>query len=152
MSVTSQAEKARQSALKLQGYSTDDKNKVLSAIAEGISAYKDFIISENKKDLDIFPDKTSALFDRLLLNEKRVMQMVEGVRAVIDLKDPVGEVTAEWDRPSGLHIKKVRAPLGDYLRSPSQRYRRCRRTLHKKRQRGDTSRKQTGVEQQSRDL
>lgn len=109
MSVTSQAEKARQSALKLQGYSTDDKNKVLSAIAEGISAYKDFIIAENKKDLDIFPDKTSALYDRLLLNEKRVMQMVEGVRAVIDLKDPVGEVTAEWDRPSGLHIKKVRA-------------------------------------------
>lgn len=109
MSVTSQAEKARQSALKLQGYSTDDKNKVLSAIAEGISAYKDFIIAENKKDLDIFPDKTSALFDRLLLNEKRVMQMVEGVKAVIDLKDPVGEVTAEWDRPSGLHIKKVRA-------------------------------------------
>ena len=51
MSVTSQAEKARQSALKLQGYSTDDKNKVLSAIAEGISAYKDFIIAENKKDL-----------------------------------------------------------------------------------------------------
>ena len=49
MSVTSQAEKARQSALKLQGYSTDDKNKVLSAIAEGISAYKDFIISENKR-------------------------------------------------------------------------------------------------------
>lgn len=94
MSVTSQADKARQSALKLQGYSTDDKNKVLSAIAEGISAYKDFIIAENKKDLDIFPDKTSALFDRLLLNEKRVMQMVEGVRAVIDLKDPVGEVTA----------------------------------------------------------
>ena len=112
MSVTSQAEKARQSTLKLQGYSTDDKNKVLSAIAEGISAYKDFIISENKKDLDIFPDKTSALYDRLLLNEKRVMQMVEGVRAVIDLKDPVGEVTAEWDRPGGLHIKKVRAPLG----------------------------------------
>lgn len=112
MSVTSQAEKARQSALKLQGYSTDDKNKVLSAIAEGISAYKDFIIAENKKDLDVFPDKTSALYDRLLLNEKRVMQMVEGVRAVIDLKDPVGEVTAEWDRPSGLHIKKVRAPLG----------------------------------------
>lgn len=109
MSVTFQADKARQSALKLQGYSTDDKNKVLSAIAEGISAYKDFIIAENKKDLDIFPDKTSALFDRLLLNEKRVMQMVEGVRAVIDLKDPVGEVTAEWDRPSGLHIKKVRA-------------------------------------------
>lgn len=49
MSVTSQAEKARQSALKLQGYSTDDKNKVLSAIAEGISAYKDYIIAENKK-------------------------------------------------------------------------------------------------------
>ena len=83
MSVTSQAEKARQSALKLQGYSTDDKNKVLSAIAECISAYKDFIISENKKDLDIFPDKTSALFDRLLLNEKRVMQMVES-RTILD--------------------------------------------------------------------
>lgn len=98
---------------------------MLSAIAEGISAYKDFIIAENKKDLDIFPDKTSALFDRLLLNEKRVMQMVEGVRAVIDLKDPVGEVTAEWDRPSGLHIKKcARTGRGrNYLRSPSQRYR-----------------------------
>lgn len=112
MSVTNQAEIARNSALKLQGYSTDDKNKVLSAIADGILANKDFIIAENKKDLDAFPDKTSALYDRLLLNDKRVLQMVEGVKAVVALKDPVGEVTAEWDRPSGIHVKKLRAPLG----------------------------------------
>lgn len=70
MSVTSQAEKARQSALKLQGYSTNDKNKVLSAIAEGISAYKDFIIAENKKDLDIFPDKTSGTFRQTFAERK----------------------------------------------------------------------------------
>ena len=54
----------------------------------------------------------AAMLDRLLLTEERVAGMVEGLRAVAAQPDPVGQVLAEWDRPSGLHIRRVRTPLG----------------------------------------
>ena len=105
MNVTEQAKRAKSAALKLQGYSTDDKNKMLLAIAESISSCRKYILEENEKDLAAYPDKTSALFDRLTLNDKRIDAMVEGVKEVAALPDPVGEVTDEWVRPSGISIK-----------------------------------------------
>lgn len=112
MNVTEQAKRAKSAALKLQGYSTDDKNKMLLTIAESISLCRKYILEENEKDLADYPDKTSALFDRLTLNDKRIDAMVEGVKEVAALPDPVGEVTDEWVRPSGISIKKVRSPIG----------------------------------------
>ena len=53
-----------------------------------------------------------AMLDRLRLDEGRVAAMVDGLRAIADQPDPVGQVIAEWDRPSGLHIRRVRTPLG----------------------------------------
>ena len=53
-----------------------------------------------------------ALIDRLKLTPARIRDMADGIRAIADLRDPVGEVIAEWDRPNGLHIERVRTPLG----------------------------------------
>ena len=50
--------------------------------------------------------------DRLKLTPDRIRDMANGVRAIAELRDPVGEVIAEWDRPNGLHIERVRTPLG----------------------------------------
>ena len=54
----------------------------------------------------------AAFMDRLKLTPARIRDMADGVRAIAELRDPVGEVIAEWDRPNGLHIERVRTPLG----------------------------------------
>ena len=73
-----------------------------------------------------------AMLDRLKLDEARVEAMVEGLRAIAGQADPVGQVMAEWDRPSGLHIRRVQhAHRGDrgHLREPAERDRRRRGAL-----------------------
>ena len=72
------------------------------------------IIAANGRDMEHGREKglSPAMLDRLLLDEGRIGAMVEGLRAVAAQPDPVGEVLAEWDMPSGLHIRRVRTPLG----------------------------------------
>src|SRR5207247_9844829 len=53
-----------------------------------------------------------SMIDRLKLDEKRIQAMADGIRRVAALNDPVGKVIAEWTRPNGLHISKVRVPIG----------------------------------------
>jgi glutamate-5-semialdehyde dehydrogenase len=74
-------------------------------------------VSENRKDLANakVSGLSSAMIDRLTLNEKRVKVMAEGVRAVARLKDPIGQVQAKWTRPNGLKLQKVTVPLGVIL-------------------------------------
>ena len=70
-----------------------------------------------------------AMLDRLELTEARVAGMVEGLRAIAGQPDPVGQVIAAWDRPSGLHIRRVRDAARGHrrdLREPAERHRRCR--------------------------
>ena len=55
---------------------------------------------------------SSAMLDRLMLDDGRIRSMVDGLRAVAEQEDPVGQVLEEWQRPNGLHIKRVRTPLG----------------------------------------
>jgi glutamate-5-semialdehyde dehydrogenase len=55
---------------------------------------------------------TTSFIDRLTLNEDRIRAMADGIRAIAALRDPIGDVIAEWDRPNGLHIERVRTPLG----------------------------------------
>ena len=55
---------------------------------------------------------SAAFIDRLKLTPARIRDMANGVRAIAALRDPVGDVIAEWDRPNGLHIERVRTPLG----------------------------------------
>jgi glutamate-5-semialdehyde dehydrogenase len=77
-------------------------------------AATDHIIAENAKDLDFGREKglTDAMMDRLMLDAGRITAMAEGLRTIAGQADPVGEVIAEWDRPTGLHIRRVRTPLG----------------------------------------
>ena len=90
------------------------KHAALIGAAEAVWSRRAEIISANERDLDYGRDKglSAAMMDRLLLNTDRIHNMVDGLRAVAEFPDPVGEVIKEWDMPSGLHIRRVRTPLG----------------------------------------
>ncbi len=90
------------------------KQTALEAAADAVWAGRAGIIAANAKDLDYGRDKglSDAMMDRLMLDEARIHGICDGLRAVAAQDDPVGEVMAEWDRPNGLHIKRVRTPLG----------------------------------------
>jgi glutamate-5-semialdehyde dehydrogenase len=94
--------------------SAESKQAALMAAAEAVWAQRSEIIAANKLDLDYGRDKglSPAMMDRLMLDEDRIQGIVDGLRAVADQPDPVGEVMEEWDRPSGLQISRVRTPLG----------------------------------------
>jgi len=93
--------------------SSEEKNKMLSAIADAIDGSCAFIISENTKDMADAKGKISdVMMDRLMLNEQRVHAMAEGVRALIELPDPVGRVITERKTADGLLLKKVSVPMG----------------------------------------
>ena len=94
--------------------SAEAKEQALTAAADAIWARRDEIIAANAQDMEFGRDKglSKAMMDRLMLDESRVQAMADGIRAVAAQPDPVGEVLTEWDMPSGLHIRRVRTPLG----------------------------------------
>ena len=104
-------ERARNAAAELAQFSTDQKNALLLHMAEAIEAASAKILVANEQDLS-HADLAGAMRDRLLLNPARVMEMAQAVRDIAGLPDPVGEVIEAWSRPNGLHIRKVRVPLG----------------------------------------
>lgn len=93
---------------------TKQKNDALLLIANQLLEDIPFILQENKKDIEAGRQSGMGenLLDRLKLTEERIQDMAEGVRQVATLQDPVGEILEGWDRPNGLHIEKVRVPLG----------------------------------------
>jgi glutamate-5-semialdehyde dehydrogenase len=103
--------RARQAAAKLALLSTDEKNALLLAIADAIEAQAQSILATNREDVEN-SGLEGAMRDRLLLTEPRIREMAQGVREVAALGDPIGETLAEWTRPNGLRIRKVRVPLG----------------------------------------
>lgn len=105
---------AKKAALKLAAASTAQKNHALELIAEELLKREQYILAENQKDLEEVDKKgvPEALRDRLLLNRQRLEQMAQGLRELVALKDPIGEVIAGWKRPNGLLVTKVRVPLG----------------------------------------
>jgi glutamate-5-semialdehyde dehydrogenase len=106
--------RARAAALVLAYASPEAKTKALLTAADAMVAATDHIIAENAKDLDFGREKglTDAMMDRLMLDAGRIAAMAEGLRTIAGQDDPVGEVIAEWDQPTGLHIRRVRTPLG----------------------------------------
>jgi glutamate-5-semialdehyde dehydrogenase len=106
--------RARAAAAELAFAGAGTKEAALMAAADAVWARRDEIIAANARDLDYGRAKglSPAMMDRLLLDEARVQGMVDGLRAVAAQADPVGEVIAEWDMESGLHIRRVRTPLG----------------------------------------
>src|SRR5438034_1249861 len=112
--VLSCGRRARVAARALAQMSTERKNAGLLAMADQLCASANTICQANGKDVEkATTDQLSLpIIDRLKLDESRIRAMGEGVRQVAALEDPVGKVIAEWTRPNGLHISKVRVPIG----------------------------------------
>ena len=105
---------ARAAAAALACADTAAKNMALLTAAESIESSSAIILSANKLDMETAGKKglSGSMLDRLLLNEGRIKAMADGLRAIAELDDPINDVIAEWDRPNGLRIQRVRVPLG----------------------------------------
>ncbi len=106
--------KAREASGRLAVASSKQKKDALIFSADSIRKNTANILEQNKKDLDFGASKSlsNALMDRLLLNEERIGSMIDGLEAIANQDDPVGEIMEAWRRPNGLEIKRVRTPLG----------------------------------------
>jgi len=106
--------RARAAAATLAFADPAKKVTALQAAADAIDDRRDDILSANALDMRAAEGKgiSKAFLDRLLLTDKRIDAMIEGLRSIAELPDPVGTVMASWTRPNGLIINRVRTPLG----------------------------------------
>ncbi|WP_417258820.1 glutamate-5-semialdehyde dehydrogenase [Celeribacter sp.] len=112
--MTDIGKRAKAAAADLSYASAERKHAALISAADALWARRADIIAANEKDLAFGRDKglSDAMMDRLMLDEDRIRAIMDALRTIAEQNDPVGEVIAEWDRPNGLHIKRVRTPLG----------------------------------------
>jgi len=112
--MTALAENAKAAAHLMTRLSTAEKNSCLLAMADAIEANGGAIKQSNAKDMDTgrAMNLSQPMLDRLQLDDARINGMANGLREVATLADPVGRVLDERNRPSGLHLKKVAAPIG----------------------------------------
>jgi len=105
---------ARAAAHILSQLSTEKKNAILIAMAHGLRDASAEILSENKKDILAGEEKglSSAMLDRLRLDDARLEAVAVSLEHVATLPDPVGQVLDDWDRPNGIRIEQVRVPIG----------------------------------------
>lgn len=108
------AGRSRSASNQLARASSGAKDKALTKMAQDIVEKAEYIISENRKDVEDANAKglSSAMIDRLTLTPERLEKVAKGLREVAALTDPVGEVTRMWTRPNGLRVGKMRIPLG----------------------------------------
>ncbi|MFA4993031.1 MAG: glutamate-5-semialdehyde dehydrogenase [Candidatus Omnitrophota bacterium] len=88
------------------------KNAALKDMAAALLKNRADILKANRKDITASGNKPKVFIDRLALDEARIKQMAEGLLNVAKLKDSVGELIRGWDTANGLHIQKVRSPIG----------------------------------------
>lgn len=112
MTVENICKKAKEQSFEIAVMSAAKKTAVLHTVARFIREAADEILGANAVDLANAVDMRESMKDRLALTPARIEGMAQGVDDVADLPDPIGKVTAEWTRPNGLHITKVRVPLG----------------------------------------
>ncbi|WDA12106.1 glutamate-5-semialdehyde dehydrogenase [Paracoccus marcusii] len=105
---------AREAAVVLAQTPAGPKRMALLSAADAITARTPDILAANARDLDFAREKglSNAMLDRLRLDGTRIAAIAQGLREVAEQDDPVGQVIAEWDRPTGLHIRRVRTPIG----------------------------------------
>ncbi len=105
---------AKEASRKMGALPSDKKNEVLLKMAQSLIDNMDSILEANGRDVERAKQKrlSSALIDRLTLNSKRVQDMADGLKELINLSDPVGEIDGMWKRPNGLTIGRIRVPLG----------------------------------------
>lgn len=106
--------KAQAAKTTLQGLTTAQKNEALRQAAKALVSESERLLAANEKDYARAKEAGMAegLLDRLKLTASRIESMAEGLMQIADLPDPVGEVMERFDRPNGLHIEKVRVPMG----------------------------------------
>lgn len=107
-------QKAVTAKYEVQKLSTEKKKRALKAVAEALIAESGEILKANEVDLKNGEEKgmNSGLLDRLRLSDTRITAMADGLVQITQLPDPIGEVLETIERPNGLHIEKVRVPLG----------------------------------------
>jgi glutamate-5-semialdehyde dehydrogenase len=106
--------KARKAAGQLAHLNTEQKNRILAMVADLLEKYTDSILEANTKDLEQGREMglKGAIVDRLTLTGDRISGMAEGLREIVQLEDPIGEIDEMKKRPNGLLIGKKRVPLG----------------------------------------
>lgn len=106
--------RAKAAAATLGFASAAQKQTALEKAADALWATRSDILDANLKDMEFGRNKglSEAMLDRLLLDEDRIQAIADSLRSIAAQPDPVGEVLTEWDQPSGIHIKRVRTPLG----------------------------------------
>src|SRR6059058_3612465 len=111
------AERARDAAVALRSCTAEQKTRAIQAMARGLLTHADRILEANARDVAAAQaaGMGSAKTDRLTLTEKRLRDMADGLEAVAALPDPVGQTFASADMPSGIHVERVRVPLGVIL-------------------------------------
>lgn len=112
--LTEIGKRAKEAAAKLAVASTEDKNRILKAMAAALRENKAEILKANALDIENGRQNNmvESLIDRLMLNEDRIEGMAQGIEGVISLPDPVGRILWECERPNGLKIQRVSVPLG----------------------------------------
>ncbi|WP_341245706.1 glutamate-5-semialdehyde dehydrogenase [Nereida ignava] len=107
-------QRAKAASVALANASAERKHAALISASETLWKTRDAVIEANALDLEYGRAKglSPAMMDRLMLDEERIRGIVDSLRAVAEQADPVGEVIAQWDRPTGLNISRVRTPLG----------------------------------------
>lgn len=112
--VNDKARLAKEASLVLGRLSSDKKNAALSVMADALIAEKASIIEANAEDLERGRQNGTAvpMLDRLSLTDERIEGIASGLRQIIDLPDPIGDVLEVIKRPNGLRIEKERVPLG----------------------------------------
>ena len=105
---------AKKASRELAKLTSRKKNTILESMAIALEESRELIKAENKKDLVAGKELglSSSMIDRLELNDSRIDGMINGLHDVINLDDPVGKEITSWNRPNGLHLSKVRAPIG----------------------------------------
>ncbi|MDM5276928.1 glutamate-5-semialdehyde dehydrogenase [Paenibacillus silvae] len=112
--VREKASKAKSAVSTLNRLTTEQKNAALRIMADALIAQSEEIIAANAEDLDRGREQGTpeSMLDRLALNKERIAGIAEGLRQIAELPDPVGEVLETFTRPNGLHIEKLRVPIG----------------------------------------
>lgn len=105
---------AKKAAKELALLTNEDKNNVLNTIAKNLITRRDFIKEENKKDIKLAKENnlSSAMIDRLILDDQRIQSMANGLIDIATFPDPIGETLEEFTPENGLLIEKVSVPLG----------------------------------------
>ena len=114
MNLMIEGRKAQDASTELAMLATEQKKEALLHIAKLLRESTEEILAANAKDVEKAIEKgvKDSLVDRLRLTEARIDAMAEGLEQITELEDPVGTVLAQWKRPNGLRIKKIRVPFG----------------------------------------